>query len=67
MPARSFCSRFAAQKLATIRNMVKLRQLKVGKAAPELMLGNLEGHQIPLLEPCHQGRSTLLIFLRHLG
>jgi len=46
---------------------MKRTRLKVGGPAPDVILRDVEGRRVSLLEPCHQGRSSLLIFLRHLG
>lgn len=41
--------------------------LKVGNRAPDVLLSYVDGKQVQLSEYWGNGRSTLLIFLRHLG
>ena len=41
--------------------------LKTGDTAPNIALRTVEGQTLSLQDNLQDGRSTLLIFLRHLG
>jgi peroxiredoxin len=44
-----------------------MAQIKVGQAAPPVNLESIDGKKVSLAEYWQDGRSTLLIFLRHLA
>ena len=44
-----------------------MRKLKVGRPAPDVTLQTINGHSAQLSDYWGNGRSTLLIFLRHLA
>ena len=44
-----------------------MRKLKVGRPAPDVTLQTVNGRSVQLSDYWGNGRSTLLIFLRHLA
>ncbi len=44
-----------------------MSQIKVGQVAPPVNLESIDGKKVSLAEFLQGGRSTLLIFLRHLA
>ncbi len=44
-----------------------MRKLKVGRRAPDVTLQTANGRSVQLSDYWGNGRSTLLIFLRHLA
>ena len=44
-----------------------MAQIKVGQVAPSVKLESIDGKKVALAEFWQDGRSTLLIFLRHLA
>ena len=44
-----------------------MSQIKVGQVAPSVNLETIEGKKVALADFWQDGRSTLLIFLRHLA
>ena len=44
-----------------------MAQIKVGQAAPSVSLESIDGKNVSLADFWQDGRSTLLIFLRHLA
>jgi peroxiredoxin len=44
-----------------------MAQIKVGQVAPPVNLESTDGNNVSLAEFWQNGRSTLLIFLRHLA
>lgn len=44
-----------------------MSKLKLGNPAPDLMLTTLDGRSVALSDHWGNGRSALLIFLRHLA
>ena len=41
--------------------------LRIGDVAPDLMLATVDGQAVSLAEMWRGGRTTVLVFLRHLG
>ena len=46
---------------------MKRQRTRIGQAAPDVTLTTLDGRSVPLSDYWGNGRSLLLIFLRHLA